>query len=460
MKKRLYSLMIAILLISVFCFTVYANANKTAKSWEFIDDGYYSGISINNKTSVLLRNFTNEDLLAIQSQLIDTTIPADKVSAERSVNDPDAILPDNMLPDGTFLKENWIELQNELISKYKKIITNSDTGEFIDITKKQRLNSFLTLDADVFSGVNVQAVTIDTATVLVPYINYGSSTNTVLTPDGKNLIAFNEQGMWIVSADSPSEKMATKKTFNGETYDTLSKKSIDRYDKNIVFWCGQVEPSPDCEKVAFVSNKNDLTGYSIFLYDLGTSKEILLRSEPGYYYLIVDWIDKDNILCYKIKGQERTFVAINLDGNEIELNFEISDEQIIASKDGMIAYTNSANDTVYVGKFENTSTLSTIHKYKLNGTLRVRDGVNVFSPDNSKLALVYVPDGNRYEREVKIFDLSNGSTQNVAFPEKKGEIAAVLEVSWIDNNTLLTVVISGLDESESFTTWRYSVIGG
>jgi len=191
MKKRLYSLMIAILLISVFCFTVYANANKTAKSWEFIDDGYYSGISINNKTSVLLRNFTNEDFLAIQSQLIDTTIPADKVSAEHSVNDPDAILPDNMLPDGTFLKENWIELQNELISKYKKIITNSDTGEFIDITKKQRLNSFLTLDADVFSGVNVQAVTIDTATVLVPYINYGSSTNTVLTPDGKNLIAFN-----------------------------------------------------------------------------------------------------------------------------------------------------------------------------------------------------------------------------------------------------------------------------
>lgn len=460
MKERLYSLMIAILLVSVFCFTVYANANKTTNSWELIDDGYYSGISINNKTSVLLRNITNEDLLAIQSQLIDTTIPADKVSAERSVNDPDAILPDNMLPDGTFLKENWIELQNELISGYKKIITSFDTGEYIDITKNQRLNSPLTLDADVFTGVDLGAVTVDTAMVLVPYITYGSSTNTVLTPDGKNIIAFNEQGMWIASADSLSEKMGTKRIFNGETYDTLSKKSIDLYDKNIVFWCGQVEPSPDSEKVAFVSNKNDLTGYSVFLYDLATSEEVLLRSEPGYFYLIADWIDKENILCYKIKGQERTFVVINLDGKEIELDFEIPDEQIIAAKDGMIAHTNSANDTVYVAKFENTSDLSIIYKYKLNGTLRVRDGVNVFSPDNSKLALVYVPDGNEYGREVKIFDLSNDSAQNVAFPAKKAGMTAILEISWIDNSNLLTVVVSGLDESESFSTWCYSVIGG
>ena len=114
MKKRFYSVITAVLLVCIFCFTVYANANKTSNQWTLIDDGYYSGISINNKTSVLLRNVTNEDVLAIQSHLIDTTIPADKVSAERAVNDPDAILPDNMLPDGTFLKENWIDVYDNL----------------------------------------------------------------------------------------------------------------------------------------------------------------------------------------------------------------------------------------------------------------------------------------------------------------------------------------------------------
>lgn len=169
-------------------------------------------------------------------------------------------------------------------------------------------------------------------------------------------------------------------------------------------------------------------------------------------YAITDWVDADHALCAKSLGDKETaFVVVGRDGSEVTLQFAISSVQIIAAKAGRIAYTNQANDTVYVGKFEGKSALTPLLEEKLSGTLRTRS-VQAFNADASKLALVYVPNGTANARNAKLFDLTGGTAKTLSAPQAKSDI---LEVSWLSNGAL-KVVVEAQGDQPVYTTWQYS----
>ena len=167
---------------------------------------------------------------------------------------------------------------------------------------------------------------------------------------------------------------------------------------------------------------------------------------------ITDWVDADHALCVKSLGdKDRAFVVVGRDGSEVTLQFATPTAQIIAAKAGRIAYTNQANDTVYVGKFEGKSALTPLLEEKLSGTLRTRS-VQAFNADASKLALVYVPNGTANARNAKLFDLTGGTAKTLSAPQAKADI---LEVSWLSNGAL-KVVVEAQGDQPVYTTWQYS----
>lgn len=169
-------------------------------------------------------------------------------------------------------------------------------------------------------------------------------------------------------------------------------------------------------------------------------------------YAITDWVDADHALCVKSLGdKDRAFVVVGRDGSEVTLQFATPTVQIIAAKAGRIAYTNQANDTVYVGKFEGKSALTPLLEEKLSGTLRTRS-VQAFNADASKLALVYVPNGTANARNAKLFDLTSGTAKTLSAPQAKSDI---LEVSWLSNGAL-KVVVEAQGDQPVYTTWQYS----
>lgn len=168
-------------------------------------------------------------------------------------------------------------------------------------------------------------------------------------------------------------------------------------------------------------------------------------------YAITDWVDADHALCAKSLGdKEKAFVVVGRDGSEVTLQFATPTAQIIAAKAGHIAYTNQANDTIYVGKFEGKSALTPLLEEKLGGTLRTRS-VQAFNADASKLALVYVPNGTANARNAKLFDLTGGTAKTISAPQAKADI---LEVSWLSNGAL-KVVVDAQGDQPVCTTWYY-----
>lgn len=95
-------------------------------------------------------------------------------------------------------------------------------------------------------------------------------------------------------------------------------------------------------------------------------------------YAITDWVDADHALCVKSLGdKDRAFVVVGRDGSEVTLQFATPTAQIIAAQAGRIAYTNQANDTVYVGRFDGKAALTPVLEEKLGGTLRTLSLIHI-----------------------------------------------------------------------------------
>lgn len=84
-------------------------------------------------------------------------------------------------------------------------------------------------------------------------------------------------------------------------------------------WNGQLILDRTESKIVYVSNKEKLNTYSVFLYDIENREERLLKSSDEYSYFTVAWLDDNTVLCYKLHGRGTKLVAIDIDGLEQEL---------------------------------------------------------------------------------------------------------------------------------------------
>ncbi|MBQ2867950.1 MAG: hypothetical protein IJE87_06215, partial [Firmicutes bacterium] len=98
-----------------------AEPGLPAVKWTQISEGQYRKIAGDDGADLILESVPQEiDHEVILEQLVDPNVEPDLAAVEAVKNDPNATLPDNYLPDGRVLMENWIELEREIVEVLSK----------------------------------------------------------------------------------------------------------------------------------------------------------------------------------------------------------------------------------------------------------------------------------------------------------------------------------------------------
>ncbi|MBQ6948483.1 MAG: hypothetical protein IJN41_02250, partial [Firmicutes bacterium] len=98
-----------------------AEPGLPAVKWTQISEGQYRKIAGDDGADLILESVPQEiDHEVILEQLVDPNVEPDLAAVEAVKNDPNATLPDNYLPDGRVLMENWVELEREIVEVLSK----------------------------------------------------------------------------------------------------------------------------------------------------------------------------------------------------------------------------------------------------------------------------------------------------------------------------------------------------
>ncbi|MDR2360964.1 MAG: hypothetical protein LBD85_06790 [Oscillospiraceae bacterium] len=427
--------------------------NGIPDEWAYFDDDYYSLVNTSDGTHILVKRLQDRDIQSINEQLIDNSVLPDTVLAETIVADPDAVLPDNMLPNGSFLVENWESLQEQLVNESLAI-------KSIEVLENGNFSTNIVSQSDISSNitdiVNIDAslITTENSSVVLPQNFDSPAVAFEIAHGGEYVLYIFDSGMVYVNNDGVVNTVSHP-TYNGKTYDQLKEESIQLLGDNYVFWNGQASISRDNSCVAYVSNKGDIQGtWDLYVLDIESGNEALVKDDSEMHYGVLQWLDDDHIICTKMYDKEYGIVVVNKDGTEYAVDFLVDRPVLLGAKKGIIAYGDENNDVIYIAQFANSETLSEIARYELDGTFRIRPGIDPFSPDGTKLAYIFVPSDNPYGRDIGVVNLSTLTQENNEFvPVETKDSSAVLEFDWLDDVTLLTSIID--NETQTISSWLY-----
>lgn len=415
--------------------------------WYKISDAYYENISPQMTESVVLRRIPqNIDYELIMEDLVDDTIEPDIAAVENVKNDPNASLPDNMLPDGRVLKDNWRELQEEIIREMK-VPRYFNGGIVQKVDEKKVIVSFRDGEEEL------KEVTIEGE----KYIYLGDSAKNIDTISERNeTILSHRKGIYLIDPYTKTAKEIMPQTYGGKTYEELNSKAIASGNDGIT-WNGQVQLNTKGNKLAYVSEKDNLKTLSVFMYDLEEEKEVLVAGSEDEDYFIVGWIDENTVLCYRLNGKEVDLVSINESGRVNNLGLETKEVHVIDVRENLLAYFDSACRNIWVTWFENGEIVDVFHIPIEQGIVVLMPDDDAFNPSGNKLAFIYKANdgGRRYIWTVDLF--SKEVLKDLTLPPIDEEKIGVYRFSWINDAEMIVNIFADRDNKETISTWKYTL---
>lgn len=451
MKKIVASLIISVLIGTVFM----SYASIKENPWNLVENERYSMLQIDSENPILIKHLQDRDYQQIEDLLVDESVSVMAIQAmKEALSDPDAVMVDNILPDGRHLKENWFEIKNNLI------VSKHNIRALKDIKSKgvpQDFNGIIETSQGKIN-VKLQNIMTDQSAITIPKTPNDFPAEFIVTADGRRSFIASDTGIWLIN-NNRLQKVSLDK-YNNKSYEELSKISLELYNENIVTWNNGLMPDKAGTKLAYVSNKHNIKNgrNALFVYDIDTNKESLILESDNANYMVEGWLDDNNIICRKLRSDGMTYVIVSLKGHENKLELIGDYPFIYATRNNNISYAESlGSEKIHIVSYTGDS-LQPVESLDIGGQTIIRAGMNGFSPDNSKFATLYVPKGNQNTRYIKIKHLNSDKVINIdSLPNKSDYI---LEFSWIDNNTMLIVTgrqVNGITEE---STWTYFVDGG
>lgn len=431
------------------------NISISSTAWKKISEEYYAPILVADGGQVLLRKTLQQsDFEQILEALVDTSIPADTAAVAKAATDPDAHLPDNMLPDGRVLRSDWQEVQQKLIASAQKMTKLSD-GKMVSTTAARQM-------ALAAEGVDckMNVFSLDGQQYIIPETGMSSCK---IIPDRNESIFYNNQGIWLVNPKTQQSSALLPNEYNGKTYDELYEQAAQKGNTNGLVWNNQVCVNDAGTKLAYISDKENLLTYSVFMYDLETGKEKLVRVSEDHNYVMIGWIDDDTVLCYKLRGEGLSIVAIDASGNEQAVALETNDPYIIDISGNLIAYRGPGSSDVWISKYNGTTSTELVKHIDLkDGVICVMAGADEFNPTGDKFAFIYSPNSMSQERYLWTIDLVESKiNKEMTLPAIESDTIGVHNFSWKNSNELIVNVYAQESAgNETISTWNYTVRGG
>lgn len=427
----------------------------TPAQWTRLDANSYLVITAEGRAPIFIQRLQDTDMQKIKEKLIDTEREPDAAAAEAAANDPDAFLPYNMLPDGRFLLDGWEALQKQLMEDAVEIRSFEPLGYGGYDNALRAVPLEKTTVSTPFSDLELTKIGVGEDAVTVPRDMESAETPYAIAPSGKYTVFAFEAGMVCVDSQGTA-RTVTPSVYKGKTYEQLNDEAIERYG-NTLFWNGQVALSPDSRYAAYVSNKEDLTNsWDLFVLDMDTGEETLLRDDPLLRYGVVMWLDSSHILCDKASDSGTALVVVDTAGNEVTPAFAFDRPCILGARDGVIAYGNWEGDAICFARFNGSETLEEIGRIELDGTFRIRPGIDPFSPDGTRFAFISVPDNAPNHRDVVVYDLQTGTCrENESAPYGTKDQVCITEFYWLGEDTLLTSIED--EDTGTISSWLYRI---
>lgn len=428
--------------------------------WTFVSDEYYKLLRVDTDHPILLSIPQDSDYAKALASLVDeSAVPMTSQEIEAIQADPNASMVDNVLPDGRFLKENWVQLQNEIV----------EASQTVRIWSQHSISA--PINSQVFETIvntghgelllNLQKLQVDDKTIFIPKSNKNFPAEFTITPDGQKSFVHAENGLWLINRSNNQLEQLSSNTYNGKTYEALVKESFDLYKENVIHWNAGVLPSPDSTKLVYQSRKNNIEAReaTLFVFDLASGVETMITHSENVEYRIEGWVTSDSIICTKYQDSGITLVLISLNGEEINLPFEGESPIVYSVKDGLIAYAThrSSNSEFHIARVDEVGVIHEIFSTQLDERIVMR-GIKSFSPKLSYAAILCSSNNSSIGRYVKVVDLSTNTVTVIdSLPEGTNTSADILEFSWANDNTLLVTIQEDVAKAQKMSTWTYSL---
>jgi hypothetical protein len=399
----------ALVAAAVIAFVIFtrwdASGEGVSEEWVYLDEGYYALMNTAGGAHILIRRPWGGD-----SQDVNETL-----AGEGETSDVFMVKDGEITADGVSEAEISSELTDAAHIDVRRILTPNHS-------------------------------------MVLPR-SFGGSTGIpfAIAAGGEFVLFMSDSGMTYI--DSQGEvKALSSPVYNGKTYDQLQEEAV-RLPGGYVFWNGQVSVSPDNACAAYVSNKGDVGGaWDLYVLDIQSGVETLLKDDAKMRYGVLQWADRDHIICDKAYDGEYSLVIVNKDGREYDVDFLVDRPVLLGAKDGVIAYSDENCGAIYFARFTGSGTLAPAGRYDLEGTFRIRPGIDPFSPDGSKFAYLFVPADDPLGRRLAVVELDAFTQVNhESVPMGTESGYSVLEFAWLDHAALFVSVME--NETQAVSSW-------
>ncbi|WDV47674.1 hypothetical protein PV797_08305 [Clostridiaceae bacterium M8S5] len=478
MKKRAFIYMCILLLGCVICCLIIFDGNKSlnniqttqndridevsnSSGWTLFSDKYFQVIDICFGNPLLKRILVQSDFDEIHESLVDKKSRAmTKEEIEAIKNDPNAHMVDNVTEDGYYLKDNWVQIEQNMVEA--KSIERFMYGSGMSImpfetfkATYEEYNRVKTMKFQKFYNGN---------TIVIPKDTYSGLSRFTMTPDCKKFFIECRDSLWQINSKTNQLEKISDSTYNGKTYEELDKEAYESNPYNNCYWNENIHTSPDSKKLAYISNKNDVNKFEIFIFDIETKQEIKISEDKYAENIIIGWLNKNQLLYERyFDNGEKEIVVYNLNGERVKIGQRETDEcsmvhEIHEIKDNMISYTNSSdNKTINIIEFDGESRLRAKRKETLDGSIRWRYGKK-FNLNNTYFACMYRTNEEDFTTHIAILDLNSNDIIKInELPKEVDKSAFIIEFSWIDDNKLLINIEEKIDGKEKISTWIYTL---
>lgn len=440
--KRIFVLcMCAFLLLSSLAFS-YSNESVN-KSWQQISDDQYKVTKVNKKDKIMTRMLDDYDIAEIEHALIDTT--KEKVSDKQlsKIKEDDFIFSvDNILQDGSYLKEDHKKIKDKMIKdKTKSYLYGSD--------EKQE-NSF-TLETKDKNKVSMKQYKTSKGYVVIPDNPNDTNVKFNFGKDFKKTYIFDASGIWSIDSDSKVAKKISK--LEEDDYKKMVDKSIDMHDSNYVVPYDAVMSNINDSKISYITNRNNIdTGKTdIFVVDPITGDEVCITEKENKSYYPIEWIDESHILANKFFSDGFSLVIIDVDGNEYKLDTDSNTPFIYSISNEYIAYADEiGSEVIRIARIENNSLIE-VDQVVVPGRTRIRAGFNGFNEDMTKFMALYINPKNEEESFIYVYNLLDKTTQDIKNLPKGNDF--VQECSWFEDNSIFMILGNRTGKTIDMSSW-------
>ena len=414
--------------------------------WVFLDDEYYSVVKKTSEGFIAFEYIQKKEELQIEEQLLDSGKRADTELADQIKNMPDASGLDNMSEDGRFYIDDWDLHYSAMLNDAANVYRIDRDGTSHKLEKSYRPVKFMNSECQL-AFVKDDVCTL----VLPPNLDYAGM-EYHLIENGETSLFPMVDGIYRIS-ESAREAVNMNPEYGSLTYSDAVEKFHDD-----IFWNHRVVVSPDERHIAFCSNKDDGGQCKLFLIDMLGNEKIIARSE-GHDLNVCGWADNEHVAFIETPDVGNAFYTASISGevNRIDFPAESGEQYFyLGSSNGRLAFSDAAEpDTVLLYNIYEDAAIKTA-ELVIPGDIRIREGIDIFDPTGTMLAVVFCKDDNA--RGMAVFNAEDGEMICEKYaPEGDPAVNIILETDWVGDTQLL-VAVKNLSTKE-ISSWLYDLEG-